>query len=432
MLRKVGESAWPISEKDAVVSIKDASYPIPFPQGLEFNSPAHGCWNIVHTGMLIPEAHQIYVCADNCMRGVVLTAAEMCEEDRFSFVIVEEQNLLSGNLEDVTIEGTADILRKLKEREEKTGQKMPKAILLFTVCIHHFIGCDLERIYRELEEQFPEITFLRCYMDPIMQKHGPTPDQKLRKAMYESLDSEPDEMDTKQISILGSDFAYKELGNAGTFLCCYPSGKYGIELLAKRLDRTFLYLPLSFDYEEIKKEEEILWNTLKPEDNQELLPWIEKKISLCEAALEHTRQVIGNTPIAIDYTFHPRPLGLAKLLLTHGFNVETVYLDSISPEEKEAFAWLKEKKPELELRSTAHAKMRLLHEEHATDKILAIGQKAAWFTGSRYFVNLVQGAGLQGFDGIRRTAELMEEAFLEEKDPKMLIVKKGWGCTSCI
>ena len=298
-------------------------------------------------------------------------------------------------------------------------------------------------------------------MDPIMQKHGPTPDQKLRKAMYESLDSEPDKMDTKQISILGSDFAldqssdlkellpkagytvrelqscrtweeYKELGNAGTFLCCYPSGKYGIELLAKRLDRTFLYLPLSFDYEEIKKEEEILWNTLKPEDNQELLPWIEKRISLCEAALEHTRQVIGNTPIAIDYTFHPRPLGLAKLLLTHGFNVETVYLDSISPEEKEAFAWLKEKKPELELRSTVHAKMRLLHEEHATDKILAIGQKAAWFTGSRYFVNLVQGAGLQGFDGIRRTAELMEEAFSEEKDPKTLIVKKGWGCTSCI
>ena len=38
MLRKVGESAWPISEKDAVVSIKDASYQIPFPQGLEFSS----------------------------------------------------------------------------------------------------------------------------------------------------------------------------------------------------------------------------------------------------------------------------------------------------------------------------------------------------------------------------------------------------------
>ena len=404
MLRKVGESAWPISEKDAVVSIKDASYPIPFPQGLEFNSPAHGCWNIVHTGMLIPEAHQIYVCADNCMRGVVLTAAEMCEEDRFSFVIVEEQNLLSGNLEDVTIEGTADILRKLKEREEKTGQKMPKAVLLFTVCLHHFLGCDLERIYRELEQRFPEIRFLRCYMDPIMQKHGPTPDQKLRKAMYEPLNPDRNKMDTKQISILGSDFAldlscdlkellaiagykvrelqdcstweeYEELGNAGTFLCCYPSGKYGIETLA---------------------------------------------------------EIIGNAPITIDYTFHPRPLGLARLLLIHGFNVKAVFLDSISSEEKEVFEWLKVNAPKLELRATVHAKMRVLHEAYPSEKTLAIGQKAAWSTGSHYFVNLVQGASLQGFDGIRRTAELMEEAFLNEKDPKTMIVRKGWGCTSCI
>ena len=62
--------------------------------GLEFNSPAHGNWNIVHTGMLLPEAIQIYVCADNCMRGVVLTAAEMNAADRFSFVIVEEEDLL--------------------------------------------------------------------------------------------------------------------------------------------------------------------------------------------------------------------------------------------------------------------------------------------------------------------------------------------------
>ena len=44
-------------------------------------------------------------------------------------------------------------------------------------------------------------------MDPIMQKHGPTPDQKLRKAMYEPLNPDRNKMDTKQISILGSDFA---------------------------------------------------------------------------------------------------------------------------------------------------------------------------------------------------------------------------------
>ena len=80
--------------------------------GLEFNSPAHGNWNIVHTGMLLPEAIQIYVCADNCMRGVVLTAAEMNAAGRFSFVTVEEEDLLNGNLEDVTIEGVTDVLKK--------------------------------------------------------------------------------------------------------------------------------------------------------------------------------------------------------------------------------------------------------------------------------------------------------------------------------
>ena len=59
----------------------------------EFNPPAHGVWNIVHVGMLVPEVHQIYVCGVNCMRGVVLTAAEMGESQRFSMVLLEEEDL---------------------------------------------------------------------------------------------------------------------------------------------------------------------------------------------------------------------------------------------------------------------------------------------------------------------------------------------------
>ena len=144
----------------------------------------------------MPEAIQIYVCADNCMRGVVLTAAEMNAAERFSFVIVEEENLLNGNLEDVTIEGVTDVLKKL--------EKKPKAVLLFTVCLHHFLGCDLELVYGELEARFPEIVFVRCYMDPIMQKHGATPDQKLRKAMYDPLTA--GYIDKKTVTLVGSDF----------------------------------------------------------------------------------------------------------------------------------------------------------------------------------------------------------------------------------
>ena len=451
MLKRVGDREFPGKTE---VFIKEASFPVPFQPGLEFNSPAHGNWNIVHTGMLVPEAQQIYVCADNCMRGVVLTAAEMNAADRFSFVIVEEKDLLGGNLEDVTIEGVTDVLKRL--------DKKPKAVLLFTVCLHHFLGSDLDRIYGELEKRFPEIFFMRCFMDPIMQKTGPTPDQKLRLAMYDAVQER--KADPKCVTVLGSDFAldegsdicrilkkneillreiptcetwedYQNLGEGSLILNCYPAGKFGAEKQAERLGRPFLYLPGSFDYGEIQEQEEKLLGMLGQQNNRKTGKIngldIEKEIRECEEALSHAHQIIGDTPIAVDYLFHPRPLGLTKLLLTHGFQVQSVFLDSISPEEKEVFFWLKENYPELKLISTVRPEMRVRTRQQS-EKILAIGQKAAWFTGSRNFVNMVQGGGLWGFDGIRHTAQLMVEAFHEEKDPEDLIVRKGWGCESGI
>ena len=451
MLKRVGDREFPGKTE---VFIKEASFPVPFQPGLEFNSPAHGNWNIVHTGMLVPEAQQIYVCADNCMRGVVLTAAEMNAADRFSFVIVEEKDLLGGNLEDVTIEGVTDVLKRL--------DKKPKAVLLFTVCLHHFLGSDLDRIYGELEKRFPEIFFMRCFMDPIMQKTGPTPDQKLRLAMYDAVQER--KADPKCVTVLGSDFAldegsdicrilkkneillreiptcetwedYQNLGEGSLILNCYPAGKFGAEKQAERLERPFLYLPGSFDYGEIQEQEEKLLGMLEQQNNRKTGEIkgldIEKEIRECEEALSHAHQIIGDTPIAVDYLFHPRPLGLTKLLLTHKFQVQSVFLDSISPEEKEVFFWLKENYPELKLISTIRPEMRVRTRQQS-EKILAIGQKAAWFTGSRNFVNMVQGGGLWGFDGIRHTAQLMVEAFHEEKDPEDLIVRKGWGCESCI
>lgn len=451
MLKRVGDREFPGKTE---VFIKEAFFPVPFQPGLEFNSPAHGNWNIVHTGMLVPEAQQIYVCADNCMRGVVLTAAEMNAADRFSFVIVEEKDLLGGNLEDVTIEGVTDVLKRL--------DKKPKAVLLFTVCLHHFLGSDLDRIYGELEKRFPEIFFMRCFMDPIMQKTGPTPDQKLRLAMYDAVQER--KADPKCVTVLGSDFAldegsdicrilkkneillreiptcetwedYQNLGEGSLILNCYPAGKFGAEKQAERLGRPFLYLPGSFDYGEIQEQEEKLLGMLEQQNNRKTGEIkgldIEKEIRECEEALSHAHQIIGDTPIAVDYLFHPRPLGLTKLLLTHKFQVQSVFLDSISPEEKEVFFWLKENYPELKLISTIRPEMRVRTRQQS-EKILAIGQKAAWFTGSRNFVNMVQGGGLWGFDGIRHTAQLMVEAFHEEKDPEDLIVRKGWGCESCI
>ena len=57
----------------------------------------------------------------------------------------------------------------------------------------------------------------------------------------------------------------------------------------------------------------------------------------CESALQKVSKLLGNTPIAIDYSATPRPVGLARLLSEHGMRVERIYLDSFNGEERKYF-----------------------------------------------------------------------------------------------
>ena len=108
-----------------------------------------------------------------------------------------------------------------------------------------------------------------------------------------------------------------------------------------------------------------------------------------------------------------------------------IYLDAVSGEEEKEFYYLKENHPEVLLCATVHPKCRLLHETQRCG-ILALGQKAAWFAGTGHFVNIVEGAGWYGYDGIIKLAGAMKDALENEKDPESLIPLKGLGCESCI
>lgn len=440
MLRRVNES-----RQLSGIPIARADFPSPFPTGLEYASPARGMWNIVHTGMLIPEAHEIFVCAASCLRGVVLTAAELGASHRFSTVEILEENLYSSDMEELVIEGVCAILRKLP--------KLPPAVLVYTSCVHHFAGCDLDLIYRELGSRFPEVDFVDCYMNPILRKSGMTPDQLMRSRLYAPLKPRPLRPDAA--AIIGNDLhicensdlkallrqsgwrvheitacktygQYQEMAEASLYLSSYPSAKPGGEMLADRLGGKHLYLPFSYDFDEIEGGLSALARELGlPEPDHSA------RRAECTAALSKTRTVIGNTPIAIDYSFCPRPLGLAKLLLTAGFRVERVYLDTVTAEERPAFDWLKANHPDLLLYPTVHAAMRF-HSPAEQSDFLAIGQKAAHFTNTVHFVNVVEGGGMHGFQAILETLRLMEEAYHEEKPLRELIQVKGMGCGGCI
>lgn len=485
MLKKLGEAT-----ANPSVKISEAKFPAPFTSGLEYGAPARGTWNIVHVGMLIPQAHQIFVCAQGCLRGVVLTAAEMGASQRFSTIAVRENNVLDGDMEDLIIDGVSDILERLPE--------YPPAVLLYTSCIHHFMGSDLDYVYRVLREKYPQVQFTDCYMNPIMRKSGLTPDQTMRRQLYSLLkpintedqkkqydennqwtDSHDKRIDcdnknheasdsvklnkgflnNKKIHIAGNDFPlnvkselYQYLNASGYEICevaacktyeeyqklaecsynitTFPAAKVAGMYLEKEYGQKHIYLPASFSYEVIDKNLFLLAETLGL-DLKIIDDDLEAKKAECEKALQKAKEIIGDTEIMIDFTVFPFVLSLTKLLITHGFHVTKLYTDSFMGEEKEIFEWLKENAPDLEIYPTVHTSMRVLPRKNK-HKILAIGQKAAYFSGTEHFVNVVEGGGHWGYEAILSLSDLMCEAYEYPKDTKSLIQIKGMGCGNCV
>ena len=410
MLKRVS----PVSEDGAMVRIADAKAPAPFVSGLEYGAPARGVWNIVHVGMLIPGAHEIYVCAGNCLRGVVLTAAEMGAQRRFSTITIKENNVLDGDMERLLIDGVTDILTRLPS--------LPPAVLVYTSCIHHFLGCDLALCYRELRSRFPGVDFTDCYMNPILRKSGLTPDQLMRKQLYSLL--KPRAQDAG-VNILGNCFETDE-----------TSELVKIIRLAKRPLRDITQCRTYEDYQQMAASTlHIAYNP--PANLQTLCTALDVTYDPAEdearaqQALRHAKALLGDTEIAIDYTATPAPMSLARCLIEHGLRVSRIYADSIAAGDLDDFRWLQEHAPDLSLYATVEVKLRVL-PRRTERPMLAIGQKAAYFTGTRHFVNIVEGGGMYGFDGICRLCARIEEAFLTARDPRNYIQQKGLGCESCL
>lgn len=430
--------------------IASDKFTAPFESGLEYNPPTRGVWNIVHTGMLIPRSRQIFVCARGCLRGVILTAAEMNAADRMSWVALSERDLFDGTMEQDVIDGVTDIIKRLCDKGDK-----PKCVLLFLSCVHFFAGCDFKMIVEELSTAFPDIHFIDCYMTPTMRKTI-SPDAQMRKQLYEPLYKLTDvKKNPKAAAIIGCDRAtdfdselvriinsagfelmditkcqsydeYLKMAESSLNITYIPTAKGAGDELERRLGTKHLYLPLCWGYDEITDNYHKLCKALciAPPD-------LSADKARAEKALANALSAVGQTAIAVDYTAAPRPLGLCKLLLENGFNVKRCYADSFSDEEKADFEWLKEHFPKLEILPTVNVQMEFA-ENQSGENYLAIGQKAAFYCQTDNFVDIVAGDGGYGFEGISKLCGLMADAFENKKDRRTVIQHKGWGCESCL
>lgn len=414
-----------------------------FRAGLEYDAPARGKWNIVHMGMLVPEAHQIYFCSQGCLRGVILTAAEMNALDRMSWVTVCEEDIVDGSLEQDIYDGTVDILTHLP--------KMPRAVLLAVSCMHLFAGVDYGHMVELLRDRFPDVDFIDCYMAPTMRKKI-APVVWFNEQMYALLRmlpenpravavigcDRPTDADSELVEILTQNgFALHEMpqcacyddflkiAESTLFLSYIPTGRSAAEKTAARFGRRHLHLPVSFDFDEIAANYRTLCHVLGI-----AMPDLSAVRKNAEDALRSAAEALGDMPVAIDFTAVTQPFSLAKLLCTHGICVTAVIADAVG-EDAAAFRWLQENCPTIMLYSAVHPNM--LHMAEATyARVLAVGQKAAYYFATDYFVNIVAGGGYYGFSGIAKLAADMADAAQHPKDRRPLLAHKGYGCESCL
>ena len=490
----------------ACTLLRDIKYEYNADDGLSYSSPARGVWNIVHIGTLVPGGHQIYVCPTSCLRGVVLTTAELGAMDRLSTITVGEDNILEGDMEETLHEGVRKVIDSLPVR--------PRMMMVFTSCIHHFLAVNYQRIYRLLRQEYPDIDFIDCYMHPIMRRTSP-PVPTLWRQMYRVLrpsanpgaaadaalagsarDNTGSSSGTapsllppgqKQVSILACEFPrdqhcdavqhlkrhevrvadvvssrtydeFLEMSRSSLNLLFHKAGMKAAKDLEIRLKQPFLMMRPSYVYDEIDEDMRSLSERLGiPAPTEEETARLREDAE--RAAAEALRALSGEfgtssvepsgaasgspsaepsgaasgapVPVSVDGTAVDCPLGLCIFLLEHGFQVETLFIDSFT-ESEAVFEKLRRLAPELKVFSALNWNMRQIERGRSgpeNGRIVAIGQRAAYFHDTEYFVDLVNNDGLYGYRGIVRLMGLLEEAAREKKDMRSLIQIKGWGCS---
>lgn len=442
MLKKAGGEL----AKPQGIKITQAAFPRPFEGGLEYNPPARGDWNIVHIGLLIPQAHQIYFCAQGCLRGVVQTTAEMGAMDRLSWAYLCDEDYADGSMEYNIIDSVTQVIKRMEQR--------PPCILVFLSCMHLFAGVDFDIIIEELESRFAGVDFVKCYMTPTMRFSGLAPVPTMYKQLFVPLHKTPKD---GGVNIIGYNWAfeeecelvkiikgsarvlrqlpvcenydqYLEMARSSLNITVIPEALPAAEELEQRLGQRHLYLPVSWNFEKIRDNYKALCKELGV-----AMPDLSFEENAAKQALKKAAKALSGRPAAVDFTAAHKPFELSALLLDNGIDVRRIFVDVISGEDKESFEYIKEHYPDVEVFPTVDSSMRFfVSQEKEENKYFAIGQRAAYFCCTNYFVDMVGARSCYGFDGITKLAGEIVRGADVPKDTRAVIQHKGAGCQSCL
>lgn len=123
-----------------------------------FCSAAFGSWGIVRLGSLVPECKMLFVCPYSCGRHNSIGAIKHGYKDRVSYLFIDEQDIALGTMDE-------DIPKTVKQLVECDNP--PKVMLIYFSCVLYMAGFDWNAAVEALNEEYPNIEFRACMMNPI-------------------------------------------------------------------------------------------------------------------------------------------------------------------------------------------------------------------------------------------------------------------------
>ena len=216
------------------------------------------------------------------------------------------------------------------------------------------------------------------------------------------------------------------MAHASRNILFHKAGMMAAKDLKIRLDQPFRLMRPVCDYDIIDADMAALSEECGiPAPTAEEISELRKQT---EETVRRAKEVLAGRPVAVDGTAVDNPLGLSLWLLQHGIRVVSLFVDSFT-EDEAIFRTLQENWPDLRVYNAISWNMRRMERGYREESLVAIGQRAAYFHDTNYFVNLVDYDGMYGYRGLIRLMELLTEAAQEEKDMRSLIQIKGWGCS---
>ena len=374
--------------------------------------PYHGGWDVARIALDIPESRILFVCPISCARIICLNAIKYDYKDRIDVLALTEEDIVSGNYEEKTIEAACEGLERVKPR--------PKALILYVSCIDAMLGNDHSFQTEEIMARYPDVNCLVLKMCPITRYSGDLPLVALQHDMYQALPLEtvPKE---KTVAFIGANIAfdlecelirlltdngyralhiqasddyedYLAVRSASLNLGVMPFALSACKMLKERYGTPFLPFFLRYDFPSIKA-------ALKAVSEALSLPRpdLDAMEEETKAFLRSCAEQIQGTALVIDSTATLFPDALRETLSSCGFNVRSVYADDVS-----------RVSPDVDSGYIMVPKDRSYDEN---EPIIAIGMAAASFEGASRTVNLFYDNGEWGFYGLKKLGERIVQAY---------------------